>query len=64
MGSKTFAYSPAPLATASGFISKDSQYITATIGIIAMLSAINAYMLAASRPIKNDYVNILISHLF
>lgn len=53
MGSKTLADSPAPLATASGFISKDSQYITATIGIIAMLSAINAYMLAASRVLQN-----------
>lgn len=53
VGSKALADSPAPLAAASEFISKDSQYITATVGIIAMLSAINAYILAGSRVLQN-----------
>jgi amino acid transporter len=52
-GSKVLANSPAPLATASGLISKESQSITAMIGIIAMLSAVNAYMLAAARVLQN-----------
>jgi amino acid transporter len=52
-GSYVLANSPAPLATASGLISKESEYITAIIGIIAMLSAVNAYMLAASRVLQN-----------
>ena len=52
-GSQVLANSLAPLATASGLISKESQSITAIVGIIAMLSAVNAYMLAASRVLQN-----------
>ena len=44
IGSKVLANSPAPLATASGLILKESQSIVALVGIIAMLSALNAYM--------------------
>ena len=46
VGSAVLANSPAPIATASGLILKQSQSIVALIGIVAMLSAINAYMLA------------------
>ncbi len=53
VGSRVLANSPAPLATASGLILKQSQSIVALIGIVAMLSAINAYMLAGSRVLQN-----------
>jgi hypothetical protein len=53
IGSSVLANSPAPLATASGLISKESQSITAIIGMIAMLSAVNAYMIAGSRVLQN-----------
>lgn len=53
VGSKILANSPAPLATASGLILKQSQSIVALIGIVAMLSAINAYMVAGSRVLQN-----------
>lgn len=53
VGSTLLASSPAPLATASALISKESQSITAIIAIIAMLSAINAYVIAASRVLQN-----------
>ena len=53
VGSRVLANSQAPLATASGLILKQSQSIVALIGIVAMLSAINAYMLAGSRVLQN-----------
>lgn len=53
VGSTLLANSSAPLATASGLILKQSQSIVALIGIVAMLSAINAYMLAGSRVLQN-----------
>jgi amino acid transporter len=53
VGSAVLANSPAPIATASGLILKQSQSIVALIGIVAMLSAINAYMLAGSRVLQN-----------
>jgi amino acid transporter len=53
IGSSVLANSPAPLATASALISKESQSITAMIGMIAMLSAVNAYMIAGSRVLQN-----------
>ncbi|HEX5518970.1 MAG TPA: amino acid permease, partial [Candidatus Nitrosocosmicus sp.] len=66
LGSKALANSPAPLATASGLILKQSSVIVSIIGIVAMLSAINAYMFAASRVLqntsslfKNNYLNVL-----
>ena len=57
-GSKVLANSPAPLATASGLISKESQSITVIIGIIAMLSAVNAYMLAGSESTTKCFLFI------
>jgi amino acid transporter len=41
--------SPAPVATAAGIIFTHSGAIVAFIGIIAMLSAMNAYIIATSR---------------
>lgn len=53
VGSTALARSPAPVATASGLVFGDSQKLVAIIGIIAMLSALNAYMLGTSRVIQN-----------
>lgn len=53
VGSKALAGSPAPLATASGLISRGSEKFVAVIGIIAMLSALNAYIVGASRVMQN-----------
>ncbi len=53
VGSAVLAGSPAPVATASGLVFGDSQKLVAIIGIIAMLSALNAYMLGTSRVIQN-----------
>ncbi len=53
VGSAALAGSPAPVATASGLVFGDSQKPIAIIGIIAMLSALNAYMLGTSRVIQN-----------
>ncbi len=53
MGSKVLASSPAPIATASGLLLKDSEKIIAIIGIIAMLSALNAYLVGTSRVMQN-----------
>lgn len=53
VGSSVLAGSPAPLATASGLFIKDSEKLVAIIGIIAMLSALNAYMVGASRVMQN-----------
>lgn len=53
VGSKVLADSPAPLATASGLIMRESEKLVAIIGIIAMLSALNAYMVGTSRVMQN-----------
>jgi amino acid transporter len=53
VGSTILASSPAPIATASGLIFKQSEKIVAVIGIIAMLSALNAYIVGASRVTQN-----------
>jgi len=53
VGSAVLAQSPAPVATASGLIFAESEKLVAIIGIIAMLSALNAYMLGTSRVIQN-----------
>ncbi|MBU4492070.1 MAG: APC family permease, partial [Euryarchaeota archaeon] len=58
VGSTVLARSPAPVATASGLVFGESEKLVAIIGIIAMLSALNAYMLGTSRVIQN-----LSSHL-
>jgi amino acid transporter len=53
VGSKALAGSPAPIATASGLILKESEKVVAVIGIVAMLSALNAYIVGASRVMQN-----------
>lgn len=58
LGSKALAASPAPLASAASVVIQNSGKIMAIIGIIAMLSALNAYLLAASRVLQNlSFVN-------
>ena len=51
VGAAALAASPAPIATASGIIFTHSGTIVAFIGIIAMLSAMNAYIVGTSRVI-------------
>jgi amino acid transporter len=53
IGSAALAASPAPVATAAGIIFPASGTIIAFIGIVAMLSAMNAYILAASRVLHS-----------
>lgn len=49
VGTMALAASPAPIATASGIIFNHSGTIVAFIGIVAMLSALNAYIIGTSR---------------
>jgi len=51
IGAAALAASPAPIATASGIIFTHSGTMVAFIGIIAMLSAMNAYIIGTSRII-------------
>ncbi|MGD1005576.1 MAG: amino acid permease [Methanoregulaceae archaeon] len=53
VGYKVLAQSPAPIATASGLIYKNSGPFIAVIGIVAMLSALNAYIIGTSRILQN-----------
>jgi len=53
IGSDTLAASPAPLATAAATIFDHSGALVAIIGIIAMLSAINAYIIGTSRILQS-----------
>ncbi len=53
VGSSILAASPAPIATASGLIFGNSEKFIAVIGIIAMMSALNAYMIGTSRVMQN-----------
>jgi amino acid transporter len=53
IGSAALAASPAPVATAAGILFPYSGTIVAFIGIVAMLSAMNAYILATSRVIHS-----------
>ncbi|MCZ7394487.1 MAG: APC family permease [Candidatus Methanoperedens sp.] len=53
MGSGLLASSSAPLALAAAKAFHTSGKVMAVIGIIAMLSALNAYILAASRVLQN-----------
>ncbi|MFA4878145.1 MAG: APC family permease [Methanoregula sp.] len=53
VGSEVLAASPAPIATAAGLIFPYAGTIVAFIGIVAMLSAINAYIIATSRVIHS-----------
>jgi len=52
-GSALLAASPAPVAQAAGIISPLAGPVVAAIGIIAMLSALNAYIIATSRVLWN-----------
>jgi amino acid transporter len=53
VGSEALAQSPAPIATASGLIFASSGKFIAIIGIVAMLSALNAYIVGTSRVLQN-----------
>jgi amino acid transporter len=53
VGAEVLGASPAPIATAAGTIFTHSGTIVAFIGIIAMLSAMNAYIIATSRILHN-----------
>lgn len=53
VGSALLASSPAPIATAASVIFEKSGEAVAVIGIIAMFSALNVYLLAASRVLQN-----------
>jgi amino acid transporter len=53
VGSEVLAASPAPIATAVSLVFSGSGYLVAVIGIFAMLSAMNAYIIASSRIVHN-----------
>jgi amino acid transporter len=53
IGASALAVSPAPIATASNIIFTHSGPFVAFIGIIAMLSAMNAYIVGTSRIIHS-----------
>lgn len=58
VGSAALAASPAPIATASGMIFAHSGEVVACIGIVAMLSALNAYIIATSRVLHSAAVQV------
>ena len=53
VGSDVLAASPAPVATAAGLLIADAGPVVAFIGIVAMLSAMNAYIVGTSRILQN-----------
>lgn len=53
VGSEALGASPAPIATATALLFPTSGYLVAIIGIFAMLSAMNAYIIASSRVVHN-----------
>jgi amino acid transporter len=53
VGTETLAASPAPIATAAGILLNNSGAFVAGIGILAMLSAINAYIVGTSRILQS-----------
>jgi amino acid transporter len=53
VGSDVLVASPAPIATAVSLVFSGSGYLVAVIGIFAMLSAMNAYIIASSRVVHN-----------
>jgi amino acid transporter len=53
VGVEALAASPAPIATAAGIIFNRSGPLVACIGIVAMLSAINAYIIGTSRILQS-----------
>ena len=53
VGVEALAASPAPIATAAGILFNRSGPLVACIGIVAMLSAINAYIIGTSRILQS-----------
>ncbi|MDD1646085.1 MAG: APC family permease [Methanomicrobiales archaeon] len=53
VGSEILASSPAPVAEAASLIVPWSGPVVALVGIIAMLSAMNAYIIGTSRVVQN-----------
>lgn len=53
VGAGVLAASSAPVATAAGILFSSSGPLVALIGIVAMLSALNAYIIATSRVLRN-----------
>lgn len=53
VGADTLAASPAPIATATGLIFSQAGPVVALIGILAMLSALNAYIIGTSRVLHD-----------
>jgi hypothetical protein len=53
IGAPALAASPAPVATAAGLVFANAGPWVAFIGIIAMLSALNAYVIGTSRVMQN-----------
>ena len=53
VGTDALSTSPAPIATAAGILFSHSGPFVACIGIVAMLSAINAYIVGTSRILQS-----------
>jgi amino acid transporter len=53
VGAGALAQSPAPIATAAGLIFSHAGPLVACVGIVAMLSALNAYIVGTSRVLQN-----------
>ena len=53
VGAEALAASPAPIATAAAIVFDSSGTFIAIIGIVAMLSAINAYIIGTSRILQS-----------
>lgn len=53
VGTEALSTSPAPIATAAGILFSHSGPFVACIGIVAMLSAINAYIVGTSRILQS-----------
>jgi amino acid transporter len=60
VGAEALAASPAPIAAAAGLIFSRSGTFVAIIGIVAMLSAINAYIIGTSRILQSISVQFSI----
>jgi amino acid transporter len=53
LGSTVLARSPAPIATAAASFLPQAGTVVAVIGVIAMISALNAYLVGGSRVLQN-----------
>jgi amino acid transporter len=63
VGAEALAASPAPLATAAGILFDRSGSFIAIIGIVAMLSAINAYIIGTSRILQSMSVRFSVPRI-